>query len=121
MASALNWFEIPTMDLERAAAFYRTVLDAEVPIVDIGVEKLAMLPVDPGGIGGALCCREDMTPATQGTFVYLNGGEDLAGPLSRVEAAGGTLLGEKTDIGENGFVGVFLDTEGNKVGLHSMG
>jgi predicted enzyme related to lactoylglutathione lyase len=26
----------------------------------------------------------------------------------------------KTDIGENGFVAFFIDSEGNKVGLHSM-
>ena len=121
MSSALNWFEIPTKDLERAAAFYRAVLDAEVPIVDVGMEKLGMLPVEPGGIGGALVQREDMEPATQGTFVYLNGGEDLSVPLSRVEAAGGQSLSDKIDIGEHGFIAVFLDTEGNKVGLHSMG
>ncbi len=121
MASSLNWFEIPTKDLNRAAEFYRTVLGAELPIIDVGTEKIAMFPVDQGGIGGALCSRDGMEPATEGTFVYLNGGNDLAGPLSRVAAAGGTVLAEKTDIGDNGFIAVFLDTEGNKVGLHSMG
>ena len=54
-------------------------------------------------------------------MVYLNGGEDLDAVLDRVEGAGGRKLSEKQDIGENGFVAFFMDTEGNRVGLHSMG
>ena len=52
-------------------------------------------------------------------MVYLNGGEDLSVPLARVEAAGGTIIKNKTPIGENGFMAIFKDTEGNHVALHS--
>jgi predicted enzyme related to lactoylglutathione lyase len=53
-------------------------------------------------------------------MVYLSGGEDLSAPLGRVEAAGGKVVMPKTSIGEHGFCAMFLDTEGNRVGLHSM-
>ena len=55
-----------------------------------------------------------------GAVLYLNGGNDLAGPLSRVQGAGGQVLVEKTKINDEiGFFGLFLDTEGNRIGLHS--
>lgn len=62
---------------------------------------------------------EGAEPSANGVTVYLDGGEDLALPLSRVKSAGGEILIPKTDIGENGFIAHFLDTEGNKVALHS--
>ena len=122
MASALNWFEISVADMDRALKFYNTILgtamtaDEQMPGF-----KMAMFPVDEGGIGGALLQGEGYVPSMTGTVVYLNGGDDLAPILGKVEAAGGKVLGEKMDIGEYGFVGYFADTEGNKLGLHSMG
>ena len=59
-------------------------------------------------------------PTNKGSLVYLNGGEDLSVPLSKVEAAGGKILLPKTALGPNGFMAHFTDTEGNKVGFHSM-
>lgn len=61
-----------------------------------------------------------MNRQKKGSLVYLNGGDDLGFPLSKVEAAGGRILLPKTAIGANGFMAHFTDTEGNKVGLHSM-
>lgn len=57
--------------------------------------------------------------SSEGVVVYLNGGDDLSVVMNRVAAAGGTVALEKTSIGENGFMGFFIDTEGNKIGLHS--
>jgi hypothetical protein len=56
-----------------------------------------------------------------GTTVYLDGGNDLSVPLGRVESAGGTVILPKTSIGNNGFIALFIDTEGNKIGFHSLG
>jgi hypothetical protein len=121
MLNALNWFEIPASDINRAAKFYSTVLGAELEIAEMMPGYLmAMLPSEDG-VGGALIQGEGYAPSTDGTVVYLNGGEDLALPLGKVEAAGGQVLVTKTDIGENGFFAYILDSEGNKVGLHSMG
>jgi uncharacterized protein len=70
--------------------------------------------------GGGIAQGEGFEPSAKGTIVYLNGGEDLSTPLSKVEDAGGKILMPKTSIGGNGFMAHFLDTEGNRVALHSM-
>lgn len=121
MVNTLNWFEIPATDFERAKTFYATVLDA--PIHEDPNRKYAYLPADPqkGGFGGAIGVGDNFIPSATGTTVYLDGGQDLSISLSRVERAGGTVILPKTSIGNNGFIALFIDTEGNKVGLHSMG
>jgi predicted enzyme related to lactoylglutathione lyase len=81
--------------------------------------QMAMMLVEDG-VGGGFVQGEGYTPSTEGSVVYLNAGEDLAVALAKVEGAGGQVLVPKTGIGENGFMAFFLDTEGNKVGLHSM-
>lgn len=59
--------------------------------------------------------------AAEGILVCLDAGDDLNAVLNRVKVAAGQALQAKTDIGENGFMAYFMDTEGNKIGLHSMG
>lgn len=122
MASALNWFEIPVSDMDRASKFYSTVLGVELaPGPGMPGYVMTMFPAAQGEIGGALLQGEGYSPSMDGAVIYLHCGDDLSGPLSRVEAAGGKVLQPKTDIGENGFFAYFRDTEGNRVGLHSMG
>jgi len=74
---------------------------------------------DNNGVGGGIVEMEGYIPSKEGVVVYLNGGDDLSVPLSRVESAGGSIVMPKTDIGENGFMAQVLDTEGNKIALHS--
>jgi len=121
MANALNWFEIPASDIKRAMKFYSTIFGVEMSSMEaMPGFTMAMFPAEDG-VGGAVLQGEGYTPSTEGTLVYLNGGEDLSAVLNKVEGAGGQVLMPKTDIGENGFMAFFKDTEGNKVGLHSMG
>lgn len=84
--------------------------------------KYGFLPCDMqnGGVGGGIVEGEGFEPSMTGSLVYLNGGDDLSVPLSKVEAAGGKILMPKTSIGENGFMAHFSDTEGNRIALHSM-
>ncbi len=120
MASAVNWFDIPVTDMNRAKAFYSTLLSGELTMGAMGeAGTMAVLPYQDG-VGGALMQGDDYTPSRQGSIIYLNGGDDLSVSLGKVEAAGGKVLTDKMSIGENGFIAFFLDTEGNKVGLHSM-
>lgn len=121
MVHNLNWFEIPATDFTRAKAFYTTILDA--PIQDDPNRPYAYLPSDPakGGFGGAIAYGENFIPSMTGITIYLDGGDNLAVPLSRVEGAGGKIILPKTAIGNNGFIALFIDTEGNKIGFHSMG
>lgn len=124
MASAANWFDIPVTDMNRAKAFYSTLLGGELhdEANDVTMGKAGAMAILPfqDGVGGALMQGDDYTPSRQGSIVYLNGGDDLSVPLGKVEAAGGEVLTDKISIGENGFIAFFLDTEGNRVGLHSM-
>ena len=124
MKSAISWFEIPVTDFNRAKKFYTTVLgigikDHEMPEPSMKYGIFDYKPEEEG-IGGALFKSDDAKPSMDGSTVYLNGGDDLSLPLSRVERSGGQVLMPKTDIGENGFFALFADTEGNKVALHSM-
>src|SRR6476620_10181762 len=110
MAHAINWFEIPAKDLERAKAFYETVLNINMIIPFPGM-KYAMFPADMqnGEIGGGLVEENGREPAQTGVLIYLNGGADLSVPLSKVESAGGKIVIPKTSIGANGFMAQFID------------
>lgn len=118
MENLVVWFDIPVKNLNRATEFYRKVLGVELQRLEQPV-PWAMFPFAPGVASGGLVESKEISPGKQGTTVYLNGGQDLAGPLSRVEAAGGKVLQKKTAIGEHGFIAYIEDTEGNRVGLHS--
>lgn len=121
MENRVVWFDIPVTDLARAKAFYEKVFDVQMIDNNMGDHKMTMFPFEPHVASGALVQGPDYTPSKEGTVIYLNGGDDLAVPLSRVEEAGGTVLQDKTSIGEYGFIAYFFDTEGNKIALHSMG
>lgn len=120
MENFVVWFDIPVTNLKRAMGFYRKVLGVELQKMAQAPMPMAMFPFSPGVVSGGLVESREISPSKQGTTVYLNGGKDLAGPLGKVEAAGGKILQKKTAIGEHGFIAYFEDTEGNRVGLHSM-
>jgi hypothetical protein len=120
--SAISWFEIPVTDMERATKFYSTILDIEfVPYDTEDSSMLMKMFPEEDGVGGALIQSEQgYTPSQEGTVVYLYVEEGVDGPLSKVEEAGGKILMPKMDTGGHGFAAWIQDTEGNRVGLHSM-
>ncbi len=121
MSNALNWFEIPVTHFARAQAFYAKVLGISIEPMVMGPITMGMLSSDPNAVGGAIVYGDGGSPSATGTLVYLNGGEDLSPMLARAVDAGGTVVVPKTEIGNDfGFFAHFMDTEGNKVGLHSM-
>lgn len=121
MSNALNWFEIPVTNFARAQAFYAKVLGISIEPMVMGPITMGMLSSDPNAVGGAIVYGDGGSPSATGTLVYLNGGEDLSPMLARAVDAGGTVVVPKTEIGNDfGFFAHFMDTEGNKVGLHSM-
>ncbi|MDD7885224.1 VOC family protein [Flavivirga sp. 57AJ16] len=124
MKNAINWFEIPVKDYERAKQFYVTVIGTEIidhPMPEDHIKYgVFAYDMENKGVGGAIIQGKGQNPTADGATIYLNGGDDLSTPLSRVEPNGGKILMPKTDIDENGFIAQFLDTEGNRVALHSM-
>lgn len=123
IAHIATWFEIPATDLDRAAKFYGEVFGQSFKRETFGPDMVMEIFEAPeGAIKGALVHSPNHRPSADGSLVYLNGGADLADPLSRVEAAGGQIRVAKTKISDTcGSFAVFVDSEGNRVGLYSMG
>ncbi len=117
MKNAVNWFELPAVDLERARCFYEAMLGTALRVETFGGKPMAIFPYQ-GGAGGALVKDPSFRPSSDGTLVYLDAGPDLAECLRRAEAAGGRVVLQRTAIGDPGFIGIVVDTEGNRVGLH---
>lgn len=120
--NAINWVEIPVIDFDRAKKFYSKIYDYEMPETMVGATRMGFLLYEQkeGRVGGAICKGEQYVPSRQGALPYLNGGNDLQTVLSRVEDAGGKVVISKTFIGDSiGYFAQFLDTEGNRIALHS--
>ena len=125
MNNAISWFEIPSKDLDRAARFYETIFGIQLVPMDVAQIKMRMFPIDDpmSGIGGALVYAEGFykTSKKKGPLIYLNGNPDVQHVLDKIEAAGGEIVVPKTLISpEHGHMAVFIDTEGNRVALHSI-
>lgn len=122
MSNILNWYEIPANDLDRAVTFYESLLEIKIHTQDINGMKMGYMPQDGESIGGAIMAGPGQTPSGSGVTIYFKGGSDLAALLARVEPAGGEILMPKTLISHQiGHIALFHDTEGNRIGLHSMG
>lgn len=120
--NAVGWFEIPVVDMERAMKFYETVLGVTLSRNQVGEIDMAWFPMVEGkGTAGSLVFHKEWyTPSQEGTLVYFTAySGDLDHELARVEAAGGKVLVPKKSIGEYGNMAVVLDTEGNRIALHS--
>lgn len=123
LKNAVAWFEIPAKDLKRAKKFYESIFGFEMIDMDLGDElKMTMFPVEEEGVGGALCEHEEFyKPSKNGALVYLSADPDLKRVLDKVEENGGEILQPKTKITDDyGFMAIFVDSEGNRIALHSM-
>jgi uncharacterized protein len=122
--NAISWVEIPATDLERAQKFYETIFDIRLIPMDLANIKMRMFPLENMmGVGGAICQAPGFyePSATGGPLVYLNANPDVQLVLDKIAAAGGTIMVPKTQISpEYGHMAVFIDSEGNRVALHSV-
>lgn len=122
--NAISWFEIPAQDLGRAQKFYETIFGVNLIPMELPNIKMRMFPLeDMMGVGGAVCQAEGFykPSASDGVLIYLNANPDVQLVLDRVVKAGGKVVVPKTEITpEYGHMGIFIDTEGNRVGLHSV-
>lgn len=120
--NSLNWFEIPALDINRSVSFYEAVFDIKLEMNEMDGMKMAFFPWEPGSgkATGSLAQSENHKPSTDGTMVYLNANPSMDAALSRVESAGGQVIMPKMNIGEHGHIAFIIDTEGNRVGIHSI-
>lgn len=132
MNNAISWFEIPATDLARATHFYETIFSTTLIPMDLPNIRMRMFPLDDiqNGIGGAVVDSGGAVvdsggfhkpSLTDGPLIYLNANPDVQIILDKVDGAGGSIMVPKTEISpENGYMAVIIDTEGNRIGLHSV-
>ena len=120
MKNLISIFEIPAKDFARAVNFYQTILDISIEEIDMDGVLMGLFPGDDNSVSGSVIKGSDYKPSADGVIIYLNGGENLQVVLDKVEANNGRIIIPKTQISpEAGFYALFIDTEGNKLGLHS--
>lgn len=118
--NVVNWFEIPVSDMARARDFYQNVFGKELQDISNPHSQMFAFPWVQGAPNSAGCLikNEQAKATAEGTLVYF-GCQQLENELGRVESNGGQVIMPKTPIGEFGFIAQAIDTEGNRIGLHS--
>lgn len=117
----VGWFEIPVSDMGRAKQFYENVFNIEISVHDFGGLLMGWFP-DRGeahGAQGTLMKQDSYIPSKEGVLIYFLS-DDVQNELDKVVAAGGEIYQPKTQISpEHGYMGAFIDSEGNRIALHS--
>lgn len=121
MKNLISIVEIPVSDFSRAVSFYQKILNVRIKEVDMDGTRMGLVPADEKTVNIVLVNGNDYKPSMDGTVVYLNAESDLQPTLDKIEPNGGSVIVQKTEISpEMGFFALFVDTEGNKLGLHSV-
>lgn len=121
MNNLISIVEIAVNDFARASKFYQAILGIAIEEIDMDGNKMGVLPNDEGTVNVVLVKGNDYKPSTDGAVIYLNAGTDLQPMLDKVKENGGQEIVAKTMISPDmGFFALFIDTEGNKIGLHSI-
>ena len=125
MNNAISWFEIPSSDLARATHFYEKIFSVTMVPVDLPNIRMRMFPITDtvNGVGGAVVDSGGFhrPSVTDGPLIYLNCNPDLQTVLDKVIPAGGMIIVPKTEISPAfGYMAIIADTEGNRIGLHSI-
>lgn len=115
----VSWFEIPAYNHYRSVAFYNYIFAIEITTVELNGFCMGFFPAD-NGISGAIVTGQGCVPSETGPLLYLNGGNDLNDVLLKVNEAGGRVVMGKTFLSESaGYFALFIDSEGNRLALHS--
>ncbi|MEJ7735945.1 MAG: hypothetical protein WKF97_00850 [Chitinophagaceae bacterium] len=80
LGNALNWFEIPVENFERAKKFYEAIFTFQMPESSMGPAKMGFFLYDfkAGKVGGAIVHHPGFhTPSGTGSLIYLNCQPDL--------------------------------------------
>ncbi|MEI6684181.1 MAG: VOC family protein [Bacteroidota bacterium] len=122
--NVVGWFEIPVTDMDRAVSFYETVFDFTLTRAKVGPVDMAWFPCVADSIGSAgslVSTAGQYKPSSDGVLVYFTAfSGDVSKELARAVVAGGSVLMPKMLITkEIGYMAIFLDSEGNRIALHT--
>ncbi len=119
--NSLNWFEIPAKNIKRSKKFYESIFKIKMEEQEMMGMKMAFFPWKPGSgkANGSLVQSPMHKPSKDGAVIYLNANPKLDKVLDKIKKAGGKVVMPKTQAGDFGYMAFFIDTEGNKVALHS--
>ena len=112
------WFDIPVANLSRACSFYGAVLAKKVEEMSFGDVKFGLIEHDQGN-GGCLVVKPEEISSTHGLLLYLNVHDRIRDAVSKVASSGGSVVEDVHAIGPHGFRAIILDSEGNRLALHS--
>ena len=120
-SNPVGWFDIYVSNIDRAKKFYETVFNVQLTDLPIEWGKQSLFPFNQAlpNISGALVEKADLIPTGNNTVVYFET-EDCITEEKTIEKLGGKIIRPKISIGEFGFVSIFIDSEGNTIGLHSL-
>jgi len=120
MNSFISMFEIPATDVSRAIRFYENIFGISIEHMKIPEMEMGVFPYEDQVVTGIITKGEDYVPSSNGVTLYFDGGDDLQIILDKIEANGGKIIVSKTPHADaSGFFALFLDTEGNRIGLNS--
>ena len=123
-ADTLCWTDIPVTNLDRAIKFYSAVLGKEVSKMSESGFEYGLLPHEEQNASGCLCVNSDSVgnknqPSQNEPLIYLSVEGRLNDAVKATRANGGTVLEEKQQIGPHGVRAIIVDSEGNRIALHS--
>ena len=122
--NTLCWTDIPVSNMDRAVKFYSAVLGKEVSKMSEQGFEYGLLPHEEQNASGCLCVSADSVgnenkPSQTGPLIYLSVEGRLDDAVNKVSGNGGKVLEAKQQIGPHGFRSLIVDSEGNRIALHS--
>ena len=119
MSNQIVWCDIPVTNLDRAIKFYSALLGKPVTKQMVSKNEFGLLPDADSGVSGCLIVSKEAKPTTDGPLIYFNCEGRLALAIAVVDLNGGRVLQPRHPIGPHGFRALALDSEGNRIALHS--
>lgn len=119
MTNTIVWCDIPVKNLDRAIKFYGSLLGARIEKQSVEGMTFALLPYGTDSVSGCLVTDEEAKPSTDGPMIYVNCDGRMPVAIASVELNGGKILKARHSIGPHGFRAIVVDSEGNRIALHS--
>lgn len=119
MTNAIAWFDIPVQNIERACKLYSFIFGTTISKVEHDQYVFAPFPHNDGDVSGCLVEDKYHKASNHSVLIYLNVDGRLDEILTNIQEHGGIILQHKEKIGPWGYRAIILDSEQNRIALHS--